>query len=114
MTSRCVASFWAGPASRTGRSAAHTGTFLVFCLTISGNRAYNCQVPRSCRQQSRVLVQVRGKEIGNMKLKKLIISLSISLGVLAVAMYTVGNRSGSYAQTGNGGGSGGQTDGIGG
>jgi hypothetical protein len=49
-----------------------------------------------------------------MKLKKLIISLSISLGVLAVAMYTVGNRSGSYAQTGNGGGSGGQTDGIGG
>jgi hypothetical protein len=46
-----------------------------------------------------------------MKLKKLIVSLVISLGVLAVAMYTVGNQSGSYAQSGNGGGGGGQTDG---
>jgi hypothetical protein len=49
-----------------------------------------------------------------MKLKKLIISLVISLGVLAVAMYTVGNQSGSYAQTGGGGAGGGQTDGGGG
>jgi hypothetical protein len=49
-----------------------------------------------------------------MKLKKLIVSLVISLGVLAVAMYTVGNQSGSYAQTGGGGASGGQGDGSGG
>lgn len=49
-----------------------------------------------------------------MKLRKLIISLMISLGVLAVAMYTVGNQSGSYAQSGNGGGGGGQIDGTGG
>jgi hypothetical protein len=49
-----------------------------------------------------------------MKLKKLIISLVISLGVLAVAMYTVGNQSGTYAQTGGGGAGGGQTDGGGG
>jgi hypothetical protein len=49
-----------------------------------------------------------------MKLKKLILSLLISLSVLAVAMYTVGNQSGSYAQTGSGGGSGGQGDGSGG
>ena len=46
-----------------------------------------------------------------MKLKKLIVSLVISLGVLALAMYAVGNQSDSYAQTGNGGGGGGQTDG---
>ena len=46
-----------------------------------------------------------------MKLKKLIISLAISLGVMAVAMYTVGNQSGSYAQQGGSGGSGGQGDG---
>ena len=49
-----------------------------------------------------------------MKLRKLIISLMISLGVLAVAMYTVGNQSGSYAQSGNGGAGGGQIDGTGG
>jgi hypothetical protein len=47
-----------------------------------------------------------------MKLKKLIISLAISLGVLAVAMYTVGNQSGSYAQQGGTGGGG--ADGTGG
>ncbi|MGA2590261.1 MAG: hypothetical protein ABSH32_10130 [Bryobacteraceae bacterium] len=47
-----------------------------------------------------------------MKLKKLIISLMISLGVLAVAMYTVGNQSGSYAQSGGGGTGGGQGDGT--
>jgi len=47
-----------------------------------------------------------------MKLRKLIIGLMISLGVLAVAMYTVGNQSGSYAQSGGSGGPGGQGDGI--
>jgi hypothetical protein len=50
----------------------------------------------------------------NMKLRKLIISLMISLGVLAVAMYTVANQSGSYAQSGSGGGPGGAGDGTGG
>jgi uncharacterized membrane protein YgcG len=43
--------------------------------------------------------------------KKVIVSFVISLGVLAVAMYTVGNQSGSYAQTGGSRGGTGQNDG---